>query len=134
MGVFAGELLLGFGVALVVFVAAIVGTLPSRATRRGRRAYRRFVVPIVVVYYALLIFTFVGYHVVKATTGSESELIWGTGAVLLVTGPYVALVIVIKSRDFALVDRRLCRGCGYDLRGTMSSRCPECGMERATAA
>lgn len=41
--------------------------------------------------------------------------------------PAALLVTNRQYRSYCRRRRRLCQGCGYDLRGNVSGRCPECG-------
>ncbi len=39
-------------------------------------------------------------------------------------------VAIFVTRSWHMEDTPICRECGYDLRGTGSRRCPECGWRR----
>lgn len=45
----------------------------------------------------------------------------------LVAPPLAVLALVLSCRRRVDAPRNACRGCGYDLTGNVSGRCPECG-------
>lgn len=53
------------------------------------------------------------------------------GSLFFGSGPPLGTVSIVRSIQLRRLDDRLmeghCRGCGYDLTGNVSGRCPECG-------
>jgi hypothetical protein len=47
----------------------------------------------------------------------------------LITIAGVAVIVALAARSVPRSPDRSCAGCGYDLRGNTSGRCPECGRD-----
>ncbi len=77
-----------------------------------------------------------GYHTSSTPhpygtwTGTNLTVPFWLPTLLFGAWPAVALVLHIKHRYFTV---GICRKCGYDLRGSPSGVCPECGREQCAS-
>ncbi len=70
-------------------------------------------------------------------SGDEGVMLWlfivPSMAIALLALVIASLILLIygirQRRRLAISPRAICRSCGYDLRGNVSGRCPECGTD-----
>lgn len=55
-------------------------------------------------------------------------LMWAINSIVL------TVILVFRKRLWPSYPKGHCQKCGYDLRGNVSRKCPECGLEHALAA
>ena len=85
-------------------------------------------------YLANLAFILLSCIAISPTFGTNS-LAWITGFIAvtwLLTGGLIAVQNAADHvRRLKRLDRGRCPACGYDVRGDLSERCPECGWQQA---
>jgi len=81
------------------------------------------------------LFVMGGYIAGQLTTSIFAAAIaWALGCALMAIGIVTAMINWSHTHELHSRRRRggRCTTCGYDLRGNVTGRCPECGTQRTT--
>lgn len=123
-------ILLGLFLSICTLVGAVGGALRVRHSVTGREGYGRFLVHAIASYVGLLIIASALSIAIVGGGDPENGSLCALLCAVILSGPFMCGFLLIKAGQFIEPNPLICDACGYDMRGSPTRICPECGREQ----